>query len=119
MKKLSVQEEEAMRIVWQLNEGTIKQFWERLPDPKPPYTTFASTIKNLEVKTYIKGRRIGNTFIYHPAIRMEEYKKRFLNEFITDYFKDSYKEVVSFFVEQKKLNAKELKEIIQMIEKNK
>jgi predicted transcriptional regulator len=50
---------------------------------------------------------------------MEEYKKKFLNEFITDYFKNSYKEVVAFFVEQKKLNAKELKEIVDMIEKRK
>jgi predicted transcriptional regulator len=119
MKKLSIQEEEAMRIIWEQNGGTIKQFWEQIPDPRPPYTTFASTIKNLESKNYIAGKRVGNTYTYQPLIKMEEYKKKFLNEFITDYFKNSYKEVVAFFVEQKKLNAKELKEIVNMIEKRK
>lgn len=119
MKKLSIQEEEAMRVVWKLKAGTIKQFWEQLSDVKPPYTTFASTVKNLENKKYIKGQRIGNTYIYKSIIKMEDYKKRFLNEFITEYFKNSYKEVVSFFVEQKKLDAKELKEIIKMIENKK
>ncbi len=108
-----------MRTIWKLKRGTIKQFWEELPNPKPPYTTFASTIKNLNNKKYVIGQRIGNTYIYKSIVRIEEYKKRFLSEFITDYFKNSYKEVVSFFVEHKKLNAKELKEISDMIEKNK
>jgi len=35
---------------------------------------------------------------------------------VKDYFENSYKELVNFFVEQKKLSAKELKEIINMIE---
>ena len=36
---------------------------------------------------------------------------------VKDYFDNSYKELVNFFVEQKKLSAEELREIIQMIEK--
>ena len=35
------------------------------------------------------------------------------------YFDNAYKELVNFFVEQKKLSAKELKEIITMIEQGK
>ncbi len=38
---------------------------------------------------------------------------------VKEYFDNSYKELVNFFVEQKKLSAKELKEIISMIEKGK
>lgn len=48
-----------------------------------------------------------------------EYKKRFMGNVVKEYFDNSYKELVNFFVEQKKLSASELKEIISMIEKNK
>ena len=49
MKKLTQQEEEAMQVIWELNGGFIKDFLEKLPEPKPPYTTLASTVKNLEI----------------------------------------------------------------------
>jgi BlaI family transcriptional regulator, penicillinase repressor len=35
---------------------------------------------------------------------------------VQNYFANSYKELVNFFVEQKKLSAAELKEIIDLIE---
>ena len=36
---------------------------------------------------------------------------------VQDYFKNSYKEMVSFFVKDEKISAQELKEIIDLIEK--
>ena len=49
MEKLTHAEEEAMQAVWRTGEGNIKAFMEYLPD-SIPYTTIASTIKNLEKK---------------------------------------------------------------------
>ena len=39
-----------------------------------------------------------------------------MNSVVKDYFENSYKELVNFFVEQKKLSAQELKDIITLIE---
>jgi predicted transcriptional regulator len=36
--------------------------------------------------------------------------------FIQNYFNNSYKEMVNFFVRQKKLKPKDLQEIVEMIE---
>src|ERR1700743_396729 len=116
MEKLSHQEEEAMQAVWKTGEGSIKLFLENMPSPGTPYTTLASTIKNLEKKGFLTSRLIGNAYLYKPAITEEEYKKKFMSGFVKDYFADSYKDVVNFFVEEKKLTAKELKEIIRLIE---
>ena len=46
----------------------------------------------------------------------EEYKKRFMNGFVSDYFQNSYKDLVAFFANEKKISADELKEIIKLIE---
>ena len=119
MEKLTQQEEEAMQVIWELNGGFIKDFLEKLPEPKPPYTTLASTVKNLERKAFLASQRLGNTYWYTPLIKAEDYKKRFMKGFVGDYFKNSYKELVAFFAKEKHISAEELKEIIDMIENKK
>lgn len=118
MEKLTHAEEDAMQAVWRSGEGNIKSFMENMDNP-PPYTTIASTIKNLEKKGYLHSRLIGNTYVYRPAISEDDYKKKFMGNVVKEYFDNSYKELVNFFVEQKKLSARELKEIITMIEQHK
>lgn len=116
MEKLTHVEEETMQAIWRTGEGNVKAFMEYL-DESLPYTTVASTIKNLEKKGYLGSRLVGNVYLYKPLISDDEYKKKFMGKVVKDYFDNSYKELVNFFVEQKKLSAKELKEIINMIEK--
>lgn len=116
MEKLTHTEEETMQAVWRTGEGNVKSFMEHL-DEAIPYTTVASTIKNLEKKGYLISRLVGNAYLYKPAVSEDEYKKKFMGKVVKEYFDNSYKELVNFFVEQKKLSAKELKEILTMIEK--
>jgi len=116
MEKLTHAEEETMQAVWRTGEGNVKAFMDHL-DESLPYTTVASTIKNLEQKGSLLSRLVGNAYLYKPAVSEDEYKKKFMGKVVKEYFDNSYKELVNFFVEQKKLSAKELKEIISMIEK--
>ena len=108
-----------MQAVWQAGTGFIKDFLDLMAEPKPPYTTLASTIKNLERKDFVIGEKLGNSYRYTPAIAEEEYKKRFMSGFVSDYFKNSYKDLVTFFANEKKISASELKEILNLIEKPK
>ena len=119
MEKLTQQEEDLMQAIWNNGEGNVKAFLDLMPDPKPPYTTLASTIKNLEKKGYVTSRLLGNTYLYKPVVTAEEYKQQFMQGFVQNYFNNSYKDMVNFFIAQKKLKPKELKEIIELIEKNK
>jgi predicted transcriptional regulator len=107
-----------MQAVWRTGEGNIKAFMENMDEPSP-YTTVASTIKNLEKKGFLSSRLIANAYLYKPVISEEDYKKKFVGNVVKEYFDNSYKELVSFFVEQKKLSAKELKEILELIDKGK
>lgn len=117
LEKISKSEEDLMQIIWRLGEATVGNFLEAIPEPKPPYTTLASMIKNLEKKNYLTSKRYGNVYVYQPAITEENYKKAFMGNVVQDYFKNSYKEMVSFFVKDEKISAQELKEIIDLIEK--
>jgi len=107
-----------MQVIWQLKQGFIKDFLEEMPAPKPPYTTLASTVKNLEKKGYLKSEKLANSYRYSPIIKAEEYKRKFMKGFVSDYFKNSYKDLVEFFAKEEKISAEDLKEIINLIEKN-
>lgn len=117
MEKLTHQEETAMQIIWQTGAGFIKDYLEAYPEPRPPYTTVASIIKNLEKKGFIKGKKYGMIIEYTPVVSEKAYKKKFMSGFVKDYFENSYKELVSFFAKEKKISPEELREIVKMIEK--
>ena len=119
LEKLTQQEEQAMRAVWKAGEANVKTLLENITEPIPPYTTLASTIKNLEKKGYLSSRLMGNMYIYKPVVQEEEYKKQSLTHMVKNHFDNSYKDLVAFFAEQKKISSKELKEIIDLIEKKK
>lgn len=119
IEKLTAQEEEAMLAVWRLNGGYIKDFLEEMPQPRPPYTTLASVVKNLERKGYVASQRFGNTYRYAPVVSETEYKRAFLSGVVRNYFANSYRDVVAFFAQEEKLTSEELQEILAMIEQGK
>jgi BlaI family transcriptional regulator, penicillinase repressor len=119
MEKLTLQEEEAMQLIWHNNGGFIKELLDSMPGDRMPYTTLASTIKNLQRKGYVKAVKYANAYRYEAAVAEEDYKKVFMSGFVSDYFKNSYKELVSFFAKEEKISADELGEIIKMIKEEK
>ena len=119
MEKLTIQEEEVMIFIWELKSCFVKDLVAKFRQPSPPYTTVASIVKNLERKGYVTAQKIGNTYQYTPAIKESEYKRSFMSSVVRNYFENSYKEMVSFFAKDRKISARELKEIIEMIEKGK
>ena len=69
MEKLTIQEEEVMIYIWELQCCFVKDIVAKYTQPAPPYTTVASIVKNLERKGYVTPKRVGNTYQYTPAIR--------------------------------------------------
>jgi len=59
-------------------------------------------------------RKVSNDSVI--VIDEKEYKKKYLSHVVKNYFENSYKELVSFFAEEKKISAEELHEIIKLIE---
>ena len=117
MEKLTHQEEEILQIIYRHGEGFIRDFIKYLDEPQPPYTTVASVIKNLERKGFVKGKHVGNMYEYSPTMEESEFKSKYMSKVVDSYFGNSYKELVSFFVDKQKISSDELKEIINLIEK--
>jgi len=119
MQKLTNKEEEIMQILWELKKAFVKEVMAEITEEQPHYNTLSTIIRNLEEKGFVGHNAYGNTHQYFPIVKMEEYRKRFMNTAIDAYFNSSYKNLVSFFAEEEKISAEELREILAIIEKKK
>jgi predicted transcriptional regulator len=114
-QKLTKKEEELMKILWKLKKAFVKEIVDQYPDPKPHYNTISSLVRLLQDKGIVGFTQYGNTYEYYPLISREEYRGSFTKQVISDYFDNSYKNAVAFFIREKGLKPEELEEILRMI----
>ena len=119
MQKLTNKEEEIMQILWKLKKAFVKDILEEISEDKPHYNTLSTIVRNLEEKGYVGYSAYGKTHQYYPLVTIEEYRKKYMNTAISNYFNNSYKNLVSFFAEEEKISADELREILELIDKKK
>jgi BlaI family transcriptional regulator, penicillinase repressor len=117
MQKLTNKEEEIMQILWRLKKAFVKEVLAEIKEDQPHYNTLSTIIRNLEEKGFVSYNAFGNTHQYFPIVKMEDYRKQFMNSALENYFDNSYKNMVSFFAEEQKISAEELREILAIIEK--
>lgn len=119
MKRLTRKEEEVMKILWKLKRAFVKDIIEEYDDPKPHYNTISSLVRLLQDKGIVGYKQYGNTYQYFPLLSKEEYRSTFMKQVVSDYFDNSVKSAVAFFVKEKGLSEEELNELIELIKEKK
>ncbi|MCX2720549.1 BlaI/MecI/CopY family transcriptional regulator [Lentiprolixibacter aurantiacus] len=119
MQKLTNKEEEVMKVLWRLEKAFVKEILAEIEGSKPHYNTLSTIVRNLEEKHYVGHEAFGHTHRYYPLVSKEAYRKQFVSKSLADFYDNSYKSMVSFFAKEEKISVDELKEIINLIEKNK
>ena len=117
MERLTAQEEDVMLYIWKLKRCFIRDIVNEMPEPRPPYTSVASVIRNLERKKYVTPKKFGTITQFSPRVKEADYKRTFMSNVVTNYFTGSYKEMVSFFVRDRKLSKSDLQDLMNQIEK--
>ncbi|GAB3896940.1 BlaI/MecI/CopY family transcriptional regulator [Spirosoma agri] len=119
LRELTKAEEEIMRVLWQLKKGFVKDVLTELPEPKPAYNTVSTIIRILEKKEMVGYTAYGKTHEYYPLITEEEYRRFQTEQLMANYFDNSLKKLVSFFVQDKNISLSEADEIINLLNKKK
>ena len=119
MQKLTNKEEEIMQVLWRLEKAFVKDVMAEIEGEKPHYNTLSTIIRNLEDKGFVDYNAYGKSHQYYPLITKEAYRKSVFSTAIDAYFNSSYKNLVSYFAKEEKISADELREIINLIEKQK
>lgn len=104
-----------MQALWKVKKGFVKDLLPCFPDPKPAYNTVSTIVRILEKKGFVSHRAYGKTHEYYPVISKKDYTKTFVKNFTQDYFKGSFKQMVSFFAKEKEISLADIEAIKEMI----
>ena len=119
MKNLTKREEELMQLFWEKGPLFVKEIIALLDEPKPHFNTISTIVRGLEAKGYVAHEAFGNTHRYYAAVSESDYGKLTLGNVVSRYFGSSYLNAVSSLVKEEKISLDELKELIELVEKQK
>ncbi|MHB1107943.1 MAG: BlaI/MecI/CopY family transcriptional regulator [Lutibacter sp.] len=113
--QLTKAEEQFMQILWELEEASVQEIIDQLPEPKPAYNTVSTIIRILETKDFVSHKAKGRGYIYFPMVSKSIYTNQSLQKIVDGYFGGSFKSMVSFFVNKNEVDFKELDTILKII----
>ena len=114
--ELTRAEDQVMKILWKIKKGLIRNVVKEYDDPKPAYTTVATIMKILEKKKFVDKIPIGNSYEYFPLVSKQEYTSGYMKRFVSKYFSNSYKSMISSLSSNENWSAKEMEEIIELLQ---
>jgi BlaI family penicillinase repressor len=115
MKSLTKAEEQVMQILWQLENGFLKDIVDKMPEPRPHSNTVATILKILIEKGFVDYEVQGRNNLYKPAVSKGEYGKKSINQLVKGYFEGSPAKLLSHFVNENKLSQEELEALLEQI----
>jgi len=114
---LTKAEEKAMKILWSIKKGMIRDVVNEYDDPKPAYTTVATIFKILEKKGFVGRTPVANSYEYYPLVERGDYTTQSVKSLIENYFSNSFKNMVSEFSNSENLTKGDMEELIEHFEK--
>ena len=117
-KNLSRRERQIMDIVYELDEATVAQVLEHIPDP-PSYSSIRALLKVLEEKGHLRHRQEGPRYIYSPTLARETARENALKHIMKTFFDNSTEEVVAALLDiaDVELSEQEYKRLSDLIKK--
>ena len=119
LKELTRAEDQVMQILWTIEKGFVKDIIEKMPNPKPAYNTVSTIVRILETKGFVNHKAYGKTHEYFPVITREKYTKFYLNNLLKGYFGGSFRNLVSFFAKENKMDIREMEKILEELKNQK
>ena len=117
MKELTKAEEQIMHRLWQMGNATVRQIIDQLPEPAPAYNTVSTIVRILERKGFVDHIAEGKGHVYFTIISKQEYTRKFMKRFISNYFENSFKNLVSFFAKNDKMDLNEFDDLVAEVRK--
>ena len=119
MKELTKAEEQIMQIVWAIGKGFLKDIYDSIPHPKPAYNTVLTVVRILVQKEFLGYNAYGKSFEYYPLLSKEAYTQQQIKKMRNQYFDNSSKKLLSFFVKENDISLEDLDEIMNELKKRK
>jgi BlaI family transcriptional regulator, penicillinase repressor len=116
---LGAQELAIMKIVWRLEEASVREVYETLRKRRTVAYTTVMTMGTLETKGYLKKRAEGRAFRYRPARPEGHVITSLVREFIDRVFDGASRPLLAHLVADTRLSKEERAELKRIIDEAK
>ncbi len=106
-----------MQFLWEYGPISISKLVELYAEPRPHFNTVSTVVRRLEGKGYVSHNETDGAFHYYATVPKENFRDRSFMNLIKNYFGGSYYGAVSALVEDDKITADELKELLRLVER--
>jgi predicted transcriptional regulator len=105
-----------MEVLWDKGSATVGEVVEAMPKRTPlAYSTVLTTLRLLEEKGYLTHVKEGRAFIYQPAVGREEACESAVSHLVRRFFNGSHGLLALNLIENKRIDASELKRLRKTI----
>ena len=113
---LSKKEEEVMEVIWSKGKAFAKDIIDAAPEPKPAATTIATLLKRMYDKGFIDYEQQGNSRLYFPLVKKDDYFSKEVKGMISNFFNNSVSQFASFFAKSNTMSIEELEKLREVID---
>ena len=114
---LTPQELAIMKVVWSLDQATVRQVYETMREKRPvAYTTVMTMMKILEGKGYLKKALVDRAHVYRPARPRQQVVGAMLRDFVDRVFDGAADSLLLHLARDNKLTGKQKQLVKQLIE---
>lgn len=113
--RLTRAEEQIMKILWDIEKGTVKDILAGFGDEKPARTTVATVLGVLENKGYAEHSVEGHINLYRPAVTKEAYSRKQLRHLVQDYFGGSASAMFSLFAKEADMGIEDIDRVMEEV----
>jgi BlaI family transcriptional regulator, penicillinase repressor len=116
--RLTDQELEIMKLVWERGTATVRDIYEvLLQQRKVAYTTVMTMMNILEQKKFLRRKQADRAYVYEPTKPKEQVVGGMVRDFLNRVFNGSAEPLLQHLVEQEKISEDDLRELTRVIRK--
>jgi BlaI family penicillinase repressor len=114
---LTPQELAIMKVVWSLDQATVRQVYETMREKRSiAYTTVMTMMKILEGKGYLKKVLVDRAHVYRPARPRQQVVGAMLRDFVDRVFDGAADNLLLHLARDNRLTGKQKQIVKQLIE---
>jgi BlaI family transcriptional regulator, penicillinase repressor len=114
---LTPQELAIMKVVWKLEQATVRDVYEAIREKRPiAYTTVMTMMRILEEKGYLKKNRSERAYLYKPSRARQQVIGAMVRDFVDRVFDGAASGLLVHLAKDGKLSKDERRQIRRAIE---
>jgi len=116
--KLTQAEWQIMNALWEKHPATARDIMSRLPrNVKWAYTTLKTMLSRLVEKEAVSEQKQSNTSMYEPLVSQRKARLSAFRSLLDQSFDGAMGPLMHFMLQEQKLNDKQKKELIEILQK--